>query len=199
MPSIVKEIAALNSALMFKHGRTAFDEKRVATVWNRQGRFLGDDSTVLLSDGEERAVGFALRCRQRDMMYGRMAGFDYAVPSRADYFNRVFHRPIANHVGRDSRAIHLGWAPSRRKGPAVSNPTRSRACSWRWIGRRTRAIDAADWVLEGLYRSRLTAGPPVRRAAVGQGLVGRSGRCYGVGAPFSPGTGQIVGQKSGSQ
>ncbi|MDI5966018.1 GNAT family N-acetyltransferase [Streptomyces sp. SL13] len=108
LPQVVKEIAPLNSALMLKHGHTAFDEERVTSVYDRQGRFLGDSSTVLISEDDGKAVGFALRYRQGDMLYGRVAGFDYSAPNLADYFNLVFYHPIAAGVGRDVRAIHLG-------------------------------------------------------------------------------------------
>lgn len=115
LPDAVKEIAPLNSALMRKHGHTAFDEERAVTVYDRQGRFLGDASSLLLSQDEGRAVGFALRYRQRDTLYGRVAGFDYSVPNLADYFNLVFYHPIASGAGRDVREIHLGLGTFQAK------------------------------------------------------------------------------------
>ncbi|MDF3290682.1 peptidogalycan biosysnthesis protein [Streptomyces silvisoli] len=114
LPEVVGEIAPLNSALMHKHGHD-YDEKRAATVYDRQGRYLGGCSTLLLDEDAGRPVGFALRYRQRDMLYARVAGFDYSVPNVADYFNLVFYHPIAQGTGRTDRAIHLGLGTFQAK------------------------------------------------------------------------------------
>lgn len=124
LPDVVKEMAPMNSALMQKHGHTAFDEERVATVYDRQGRHLGDSSTLLMaqeSDGTN--VGFALRYRQRDMLYGRVAGFDYSRPNIADYFNLVFYHSIAEGEGRSTREIHLGLGTFEAKMVRGAQPT----------------------------------------------------------------------------
>jgi uncharacterized protein len=124
LPDVVKEMAPMNSALMQKHGHTAFDVERVATVYDRQGRYLGDHSSLLMAeepDGTQ--VGFALRYRQGDMLYGRVAGFDYSRPNLHDYFNLVFYHPIAEGVGRTTEAIHLGLGTFEAKMNRGAQPT----------------------------------------------------------------------------
>ncbi|MET8614451.1 peptidogalycan biosysnthesis protein [Streptomyces misionensis] len=107
LPEVVDRIAPLNSALMRKHGHD-YGIARAAEVYGRQGRYLGDRSTLLLAEEEDSPVGFALRYRHQDMLYARVAGFDYGYANKADYFNLVFYHPIAQGTGRTTRAIHLG-------------------------------------------------------------------------------------------
>ncbi|MFG3038963.1 GNAT family N-acetyltransferase [Streptomyces sp. NPDC048330] len=114
LPDAVDVIAPLNSALMRKHGH-AFGEERARAVYDRQGRHLGACSTLLLVEDEGRPIGFALRYRQRDMVYARVAGFDYSVPNLADYFSLVFYHPIATGTGRTAREIHLGLGTFQAK------------------------------------------------------------------------------------
>ncbi|MDF3293263.1 GNAT family N-acetyltransferase [Streptomyces silvisoli] len=114
LPDVVKEIAPLNSALMRKHGHE-YGVEQATAVYERQGRHLGECSTLLLDEDAGRPIGFALRYRQRDMLYGRVAGFDYSVPNVADYFNLVFYHPIASGIGQTVRAIHLGLGTFQAK------------------------------------------------------------------------------------
>ncbi|GHE06736.1 GNAT family N-acetyltransferase [Streptomyces alanosinicus] len=114
LPEVVKEIAPLNSALMRRHGHD-YGEERAAAVYDRQGRHLGDRSTLLLAEDAGHPVGFALRYRHGDTLYARVAGFDYSVPNVADYFNLVFYHSIASGVGRTVRAIHLGLGTFQAK------------------------------------------------------------------------------------
>ncbi|RCH64202.1 GNAT family N-acetyltransferase [Streptomyces sp. SDr-06] len=114
LPEVVDTIAPLNSALMRKHGH-AYGVEKAREVYGRQGRHLGDVSTLLLNEDEGRPVGFALRYRQRDMLWARVAGFDYSFPNMADYFNLVFYHPIAQGVGLSTRAIHLGLGTFQAK------------------------------------------------------------------------------------
>ncbi|MGW4977364.1 GNAT family N-acetyltransferase [Streptomyces mirabilis] len=114
LPEVVKEIAPLNSALMRKHGH-AYGEERAAAVYDRQGRHLGDRSTLLLDEDAGQPIGFALRYRHGDTLYARVAGFDYSVPNVADYFNLVFYHPIESGAGRTVRAIHLGLGTFQAK------------------------------------------------------------------------------------
>ncbi|MDO0924223.1 GNAT family N-acetyltransferase [Streptomyces sp. TG1A-8] len=123
LPEAVKEMAPLNSALMQRHGHTAFDEERVATVYERQGRFLGDQSSLLMAEDAGRPVGCVLRYRQHDMLYGRVAGFDYSASNLADYFNLVFYHPITTGAGRSVRAIHLGLGTFHAKMSRGAQPT----------------------------------------------------------------------------
>lgn len=122
LPGVVEDIAPLNSALMRKHGH-AFDEERATAIYERQARALGGSSTVLLAEEAGRVVGFALRYRQRDMLYGRVAGFDYSVPNMADYFNLVFYHPIIEGAGRTTRGIHLGLGTFQAKLARGAQPT----------------------------------------------------------------------------
>ncbi|WP_180989457.1 GNAT family N-acetyltransferase [Streptomyces cahuitamycinicus] len=114
LPEVVKEIAPLNSALMRRHGHE-YGEERAAAVYDRQGRHLGDRSTLLLAEDAGHPVGFALRYRHGDTLYARVAGFDYSVPNVADYFNLVFYHPVESGVGRTVRAIHLGLGTFQAK------------------------------------------------------------------------------------
>lgn len=114
LPEVVKEIAPLNSALMRRHGHE-FGEERAATVYDRQGRHLGDRSTLLLAEDAGHPVGFALRYRHGDTLYARVAGFDYSVPNMADYFNLVVYHPVESGVGRTVQAIHLGLGTFQAK------------------------------------------------------------------------------------
>ncbi|MER6104660.1 GNAT family N-acetyltransferase [Streptomyces sp. NPDC001832] len=107
LPEVVDCIAPLNSALMRKHGHD-YGVARAAEVYGRQGRHLGDRSTLLLAEEGDSPVGFALRYRHQEMLYARVAGFDYDFANKADYFNLVFYHPIAEGTGRSTRAIHLG-------------------------------------------------------------------------------------------
>ncbi|MGW1254417.1 GNAT family N-acetyltransferase [Streptomyces sp. NPDC002513] len=122
LPEVVKEIAPLNSALMRKHGHP-FSEERAAEVYDRQGRYLGDRSTLLLAEDAGRPVGFALRYRHGDTLYARVAGFDYSVPNVADYFNLIFYHPIESGAGRNVRAIHLGLGTFQAKLARGAQPT----------------------------------------------------------------------------
>ncbi|MEU9970463.1 GNAT family N-acetyltransferase [Streptomyces malaysiensis] len=108
LPEVVKEIAPLNSSLMQKYGHTAHDEERAVTLFDRQSRFLGDESSVLVSKDKDKVIGFLLRYRQHDMLYARSAGFDYSVPNADDYYNLMFYHQIADGVGRSIESIHLG-------------------------------------------------------------------------------------------
>lgn len=123
LPDVVKEMAPLNSALMQRHGHTAFDVERVASVYDRQGRYLGDRSSLLMAEDAGKPVGCALRYRRDDVLYARVAGFDYSVPNLADYFNLVFYHPIANGAGREVREIHLGLGTFRAKMARGALPT----------------------------------------------------------------------------
>ncbi|MFJ6669244.1 GNAT family N-acetyltransferase [Streptomyces sp. NPDC091383] len=107
LPEVVERIAPLNSALMRKHGHD-YGVAKAAEVYGRQGRHLGERSTLLLAEEGENPVGFALRYRHQDMLYARVAGFDYGYENKADYFNLVVYHPIAQGTGRSTRAIHLG-------------------------------------------------------------------------------------------
>ncbi|MEU6015103.1 GNAT family N-acetyltransferase [Streptomyces sp. NPDC047515] len=107
LPQVVDRIAPLNSALMRKHGHD-YGVERAAEVYGRQGRHLGDRSTLLLAEEGDSPVGFALRYHHQDMLYARVAGFDYDFANKADYFNLVFYHPIDQGTGRSTSAIHLG-------------------------------------------------------------------------------------------
>ncbi|MDI3389333.1 peptidogalycan biosysnthesis protein [Streptomyces sp. B-S-A8] len=122
LPDVVETIAPLNSALMRKHGHD-YGVDRATAVYGRQGRFLGVSSTLLLAEEDDRAVGFALRYRHGDMLYARVAGFDYSAPNLADYFNLVFYHPITQGVDRPTRAIHLGLGTFGAKLARGAQPT----------------------------------------------------------------------------
>jgi hypothetical protein len=107
LPEVVATIAPLNSALMRRHGHD-FGPERAAMIYGHQARFLGDLSSVLLVEEAGRVVGFVLRYRLEDMVYARVAGFDYSVPNHADYFNLVFYHPLQHGAGQQVREIHLG-------------------------------------------------------------------------------------------
>lgn len=123
LPEVVKEIAPLNSALMRKYGHTAHDEERAVTIFDRQSRFLGDESSVLLCKENGKAVGFVLRYRLGDMLYARAAGFDYSVPNADDYYNLMFYHQIAAGVGRTVSSIHLGINTYEAKMRRGGRPT----------------------------------------------------------------------------
>ncbi|WP_326770620.1 peptidogalycan biosysnthesis protein (plasmid) [Streptomyces sp. NBC_01591] len=114
LPDVVDIMAPLNSSLMRKHGHD-YGVERARAVYGRQGRFLGESSTLLLAEEDERAVGFALRYRRGDMLYARVAGFDYSAPNLADYFNLVFYHPITQGFDRPTREIHLGLGTFQAK------------------------------------------------------------------------------------
>ncbi|WP_030840354.1 GNAT family N-acetyltransferase [Streptomyces hygroscopicus] len=123
LPEVVKEIAPLSSALMQKYGHTAYDEERAVATFDRQSRFLGDKSSVLLCKENGKAVGFLLRYRQHDTLYARAAGFDYSVPNADDYYNLMFYHQIAAGVGRSVSSIHLGINTYEAKMRRGAQPT----------------------------------------------------------------------------
>jgi uncharacterized protein len=62
----------------------------------------------LVSRQGERTVGFALRYHQAGKLFARVAGFDYDVPRKADYFNLVFYEAIKSGAAGLHGDVHLG-------------------------------------------------------------------------------------------
>ncbi len=104
--------------------------ERAAEVYGRQGRHLGDQSTLLLAEEGGSPVGFALRYHHQDMLYARVAGFDYGFDNRADYFNLVFYHPIDQGTGRSTRAIHLGLGTFEAKLTRAPSRSPCTRCWW---------------------------------------------------------------------
>ncbi|SEF04477.1 Predicted N-acyltransferase [Streptomyces sp. 3213] len=153
LPEVVKEIAPLNRALMQKYGHAAYDEERAAAVFDRQSRFLGDESSVLLSKDNDKTVGFLLRYRHHDMLYARAAGFDYSVPNADDYYNLMFYHQIAAGVGRSVRSIHLGINTFEAKMRRGAQPTPLYSV---FVG-VDRPLEAQDSVVREYNRTRAAA------------------------------------------
>ena len=122
LPEVVDTIAPLNSQLMRKHGH-AFSPERAAGIYGLQAQFLGEASTVLLAEDAGRVIGFALRYRLDDMLYARVAGFDYSVPNQADYFNLVFYHQLEQQAAQPTRGIHLGVNTLQAKLTRGAQPT----------------------------------------------------------------------------
>ncbi len=153
-----EEVVPLAANLQRRYGHQT-DSAVLSAELRVQSELLDQRSTVLVCRDRGRAVGFSLLYRWEDVLYGRMAGFDYQTGGRAGaYFNLAFYEPIRLGYELGVGRYHLGmaaWQAKVMRGailePAwilVWPPPRVRGPWRRAIARRRGTPGEAEWWAE---------------------------------------------------
>lgn len=182
------ELAPLAVNLQRRYGHQP-DQSTLSAELQVQAELLDDQSIVLLCRDQGRAVGFSLLYRWEEVLYGRMAGFDYQAVGRSDaYFNLAFYDPVRLGYELEMRRYHLGmaawkakvmrgatlepawilvWPPPRVRGPwrrVISQRTAPGAMAAWWAREFPAQVDLTGdwrWTLGGLLSPTDRRGTPV--------------------------------------
>ncbi|MGW2864435.1 hypothetical protein [Streptomyces sp. NPDC001205] len=116
LSACVDELAPLIGQTMDRY-EASLDQEEIRTFLTVQAKYLDDVSTVFRCvDDEGHLVGGHVSFAWRDMLYARVAGFDYTRTRNAyEYFNAVYYGPLRHMERHGQTALHLGLSAVEAK------------------------------------------------------------------------------------